>query len=503
MTCSIELVLVSHTNSGKTTLARTLLGRDIGEVRDAAHVTARPEVHVMLQDADGDKLLLWDTPGFGDSARLVRRLSMWDPISWFLREVVDRVRDRAFWLSQHALRAVRDSGDVVLYLVNAAERPQDIGYLEPEMRLLEWLDKPVLVLLNQSGPPRPPLEEQAEHAQWRTHLEKYPFVRQVLPMDAFARCWVHEGVLLSAVAACLPAAKRQPMEKLVGRWEQHNKERFASSMEALADQLAEAARDAEPLDEPAPGLLTSALQTVGIGGGARQREEKAMARLLTRLNKGVGRAVAALLVLHRLDPGAAPQIVKLLSRHFVVKAPVDEKQAALLGAILSGAGTGLGADMAAGGLTLGTGALVGGVLGAIGFFGATRGYNAHGGCREGVVTLADDFLRSLFVSCVLRYLAVAHYGRGRGKFIESEAPSFWQDEVEAAVDRHDLAALWPQLREGAGRREACDLLTAVSLDVLARLYPPMYDAAGLAVPSRSEANLMNIVKGCAPASDPP
>ena len=31
---SIALSLVSHTNAGKTTLARTLLGRDIGEVRD-------------------------------------------------------------------------------------------------------------------------------------------------------------------------------------------------------------------------------------------------------------------------------------------------------------------------------------------------------------------------------------------------------------------------------------------------------------------------------------
>ena len=32
----IHLSLVSHTNIGKTTLARTLLGRDIGEVADRA-----------------------------------------------------------------------------------------------------------------------------------------------------------------------------------------------------------------------------------------------------------------------------------------------------------------------------------------------------------------------------------------------------------------------------------------------------------------------------------
>ena len=50
---SIALSLVSHTNAGKTTLARTLLGRDIGEVRDAPHVTEFADVHTMLRNAAG------------------------------------------------------------------------------------------------------------------------------------------------------------------------------------------------------------------------------------------------------------------------------------------------------------------------------------------------------------------------------------------------------------------------------------------------------------------
>ena len=40
----IELSLVSHTNAGKTTLARTLLGHGVGEIRDEAHVTAVAEL---------------------------------------------------------------------------------------------------------------------------------------------------------------------------------------------------------------------------------------------------------------------------------------------------------------------------------------------------------------------------------------------------------------------------------------------------------------------------
>ena len=40
---TVSLSLVSHTNAGKTTLARTLLGRDVGEVRDEAHVTEQAD----------------------------------------------------------------------------------------------------------------------------------------------------------------------------------------------------------------------------------------------------------------------------------------------------------------------------------------------------------------------------------------------------------------------------------------------------------------------------
>lgn len=35
----ITISLISHTNIGKTTLARTLLKEDIGTVRDSAHTT--------------------------------------------------------------------------------------------------------------------------------------------------------------------------------------------------------------------------------------------------------------------------------------------------------------------------------------------------------------------------------------------------------------------------------------------------------------------------------
>lgn len=490
MSETIQLALISHTNNGKTTLARTLLGMDVGEVRDAAHVTASSESHVLQATGEGDRLVLWDTPGFGDSVRLMKRLGMaGNPIGWFLREVIDRYRDRPFWLSQQALRAARDDADIVLYLVNSAERPEDAGYLPSEMRILQWLDKPVLVLLNQMGPPRPAAEEQAEQLRWREHMRQYPAVRDVLPLDAFARCWVHEHVFYEALGRLVPEAKRQAHERLLAAWEAQNAQRFRQSMAVTAQQLQDAARDRQLVETVQKNTLGSALKLVGIGkGDDRKRQERAMNTLVARLNLGIGQATVGLLSLHRLDASAATTINARVSNNFVVKAPVEKGQAALLGAIVSGAATGLSADLAAGGLTLGTGALLGGVIGALTFGAAAWGFNAGTDRNTPSITLSDEFLRTLLVTSVLRYLAVAHFGRGRGNFVESEAPAFWQEEVEQAVALREaeLVPLWRTLREQDEPEigPATELLSGITRRVLARLYPGTLEQGrqGRAVP---------------------
>jgi GTPase SAR1 family protein len=272
----LQFALISHTNNGKTTLARTLMGEDIGEVRDAAHVTVFAESHTLLSTPEGDRLQLWDTPGFGDSVRLLKRLGQaGNPIGWFLREVLDRYRDRPFWLSQQALRTARESADVVLYLVNSSEHPKDAGYLPAEMKILEWLGKPVVVLLNQMGPPRPQAEEQAEQSRWREHLRQYPAVREVLALDAFARCWVHERVFYEAVGKLLDASQRDGYGRLLATWEAANANRFTQSMRVMASQLASAARDSEAVPAEEKSMLKSALKAVGIGKSEERKSRSA------------------------------------------------------------------------------------------------------------------------------------------------------------------------------------------------------------------------------------
>ena len=478
MAQTIQLSLVSHTNVGKTTLARTLLGRDVGEVRDEAHVTLSADVHGLVATPEGDRLTLWDTPGFGDSLRLAKRLAQSDnPLGWFLTQVWDRYRDRAFWSSQQAVRNVRDQADVVLYLVNASENPEDAGYVIPEMRVLEWIGKPVIVLLNQLGRPRPAAAEQAEVQRWRDHLAGQRCVRAVLAFDAFARCWVQETVLFGELAQAVAAEKRSAFSLLSQQWLQRRREIFDASLEALAARLARAALDREEADA---GGWSERLREVGIALGVRRDaddspKQLAMRALAERLDCDIRASSDRLIALHGLGGRASAEILTRLANHFAVRERVSEGKAAALGGMVTGALAGLKADLASGGLTFGAGLLVGGVLGALGGAGIARGYNLARGVDATIVTWSDAVLDELAQSALLGYLAVAHYGRGRGDWAASEYPAHWPDTVAAAfaLQQEAFAHIW-SLRGDAGAElvpALRDALGATAADVLQRLYP--------------------------------
>ena len=477
----VALSLVSHTNAGKTTLARTLLARDVGEVRDAAHVTASAERHPMIGTATGDTLSLWDTPGFGDSARLARRLATLDsPILAFLAATWDRWRDRPFWSSQQAVRNVRDSADVVLYLVNASERPQDAGYLAPEMRILEWIGKPVVVLLNQTGPPRGPADEAADVARWRDALGAGPMIRGVVTLDAFARCWVQERMLLQVVADALPASKHAAFARLATAWTAARELQFEEAMAAIAQPLAHAACDRETLPEAGfREALRGVGKAIGIAGGAADGvKEAAMSALAQRLDADILASTDRLIAIHQLEGRAAAEVTARLADSVVTEAPVDARKAAIVGGFVSGALTGLAADLAAGGLTFGAGLLAGGVVGALGAAGAARGFNLVRGTTAASLRWSDEFVAALVPAAILRYLAVAHYGRGRGEWTAGEHPALWRDVVTEAIARHHGRASSPPWAQRAG---GCDpdrlaaqvavMLGEITRDVLATLYP--------------------------------
>jgi hypothetical protein len=488
---AISLSLVSHTNVGKTTLARTLLGRDVGQVRDAPHVTEFADVYTMLETPQGERLQLWDTPGFGDTVRLVKRLRQSaTPFGWFMSAVWDRWRDRPFWASQQALRNVRDEADAMLYLVNASESPEAAGYVAAEMELLAWVAKPVIVLLNQLGPPREAALEAADIARWRRHLAAFDTVREVLPLDAFARCWVQELTLLRAIENVLPdGAQRERMGRLRMAWQAQREQTFDAAMHAIAASLARLASASETLPEGGGvgARLRTNLRNVGAAVGLGKPADDtpaalAQGALARRLDEEVRANTRELIELHGLEGDAQEQILMRLATHYELRLRLDETKAAVWGGMVTGALMGLKADVLSGGLTLGGGLLAGGLIGALGAAGLARCVNLVRGTERSWVAWNAEALDQMVDAALLRYLAVAHFGRGRGEWAQSESPPFWKDVIAQALAPHReaLATLWASRgsrRSGNGEGDD-DGETGL---LAAALEPIVHDAASSAL----------------------
>jgi hypothetical protein len=508
---TITLSLVSHTNVGKTTLARTLLARDVGEVRDAPHVTEFAEEHLLIESPGGHRLMLWDTPGFGDSVRLARRMAQSaQPLGWLLSQAWDRWRDRPFWMSQQALRHVRAASDLLLYLVNASE--PDAGYLQSELQLIGWTGKPAIVLLNQLGVPRAAADEAADLERWRKRLAPWPFVREVLPLDAFARCWVHEQVLLRALrdafsgqAFTADAARAAAMAELAAAWSARREQQFEQTAGEIAAGLVRIALKRETVDQ-ASGLAERVRDwgqrkiggLGGLGGVGKGDDPASLAeqRLAAALDAEVRGGTQRLLALHGLQGQAGDQAVRRILERVAVQVEshrrLPEGRAAVLGGALTGALAGLKADLATGGLTLGGGLLAGGLLGALGAAGVARGINVVRGTDRSWVAWAPEALATITETALLRYLAVAHYGRGRGHWAgsetDAEAPPHWPAAVAEAIAprREAFEHLWRSRPDRANPADEATRLTSAvqplvvaSLrDVLAALYPQAAAAGG-------------------------
>ena len=470
----VTLSLISHTNAGKTTLARTLLRSDIGEVRDAPHVTLFNESYTLLNDS-GSLLRLWDTPGFGDSARLLKRLKRErNPVLWFLSQTWDRITDKPLWCSQQALKNVREEADVVLYLVNAAEPPDAATYIASEMEILSWVSKPVVVLLNQTGQPQAPEVEAGEIEAWRAHLSQYSFVREVLALDAFARCWVQEDRLMGVLAPLMEGSRIATFQHIKKAWHQRNIETFRSSARLLSEQLTAALMDGIEVRSE------TLLERVGWQREELNREyNDARQKLASQLADRVEQTTNKLIESHGLSGAAEKELSQVARDHFHLPQGVNESIWGVLGSFAGGAMGGLIADLKLGGLTFGGGALIGGLTAGVGAYALIRSYNLVRG-NDHRLRWSREHFREQVKLALLTYLAISHYGRGRGDWKESTQPQHWNDTAESVLDAHADAIdlLWkngvqkdtaPEMLYRQSRHLMTDSLTML----LQRLYPEL------------------------------
>jgi hypothetical protein len=308
----------------------------------------------------------------------------------------------------------------------------------------------------------------------------------VLPLDAFARCWVQELTLLQAIEAALPAERQPLMGRLRAVWQAQRLATFDTAVRTLAESLARIAHARETV--PEAGTLRSALRQVGSALGLRRENgdprQQAQDALIARLDSEVRSSTTDLLHLHALEgQAAAEDILARVGSQFDRRERVGTGTAAVIGGMVSGALTGLGADLATGGLTLGGGLIAGGVLGALGAMGLAHGVNLVRGLDASWLGWRPEALDAAVEAALLRYLAVAHFGRGRGPWAQTEAPACWREVVAAALAPHraDFDRIWsergtPGVTEATTAGQLAEVLGQACRQVMAALYPALTPA---------------------------
>ena len=453
---TLTLSLISHTNVGKTTLARTLLRRDIGEVSDQEHVTIENVEYTLLETAGGEALRLWDTPGFGDSVRLLRRLRRQNsPIGWLLNETWDRFVNRPLWCSQQAVANVQDEADIVLYLVNATEDAESAGYVGAEMEVLGWVGKPVILVLNQTGENVDRRAAEQEEAGWRRQVERFDIVRDAISLDAFTRCWVQEGVLLEHVGKVLPDQKRPVLASLLEAWLERHRRVFTTSIDHLCDHLLNAAVDDEQINR-------------------ETTRNEAQSKLADRLERSLRTTVDKLIDAHGIDGSSREEVALTGSDYDTPAAAIDTRKAGVVGGIVSGAVGGLAADALSGGLSFGSGMVLGAILGGLGAAGVVGGYNKFIVAEDQHARWTCEALDRVAVCLLLRYLVVAHYGRGRGEWKDPEHWKRWESVVQNCLQgrERELHDIWTSSRNGGEPgQQLQNLMTAAAREAMLQLYP--------------------------------
>jgi Domain of unknown function (DUF3482) len=190
--------------------------------------------------------------------------------------------------------------------------------------------------------------------------------------------------------------------------------------------------------------------------------------LAGRAQAAARRATAALIAVHGLAGRARDEVPRRVAEQFDVKRPADVAKTSLVGGLVSGLLGGLTADLAAGGASLGAGAIIGGLLGALGAGGAAHAWNLVRGPEAARVRWSIELLEAHLVGAVLRYLAVAHFGRGRGEWRESEHPAHWRVLAEDIVRAHRDTL---EFLSGEEAPDARPLMREVLSAALMRLYP--------------------------------
>lgn len=346
-----KLSIIGHTNTGKTSLMRTLLRDDeFGEVKNAS-ATTRHTTKTDLFGADGKPLLsLFDTPGLEDATGVMDYLHAHtserddgiDRLRYFLEKVSHHDPETAdFSQEAKAVQALMDS-DLALYVIDARTPPTD--RYKDELAILVYSAVPILPVFNFTA-----------HTEYMTAWQGLLARRALhiaVQFDTVAFDFNNEMSLwqtLATMTATLPnpTAHKDNFHAII----RHRTDLWADLYEEgnaiIADFLINVASLSHKIDEqddPAPTIST-------LQQAVRQGERIAM-ELLSKTYK----------FYHSPLENDRPEI------HYQTLDPFDKSLLAHYGLRTAG-GTGAGVMIGAGldvatlGASLGLGTVVGGLLG--------------------------------------------------------------------------------------------------------------------------------------------
>jgi hypothetical protein len=448
----VQLCLVSHRGEDRAALQRILV-----QEPDAART--------LISSAHGDVLRCVDLTGREAPIAAERNPDAGPP---WLHRLANAVFQRSGTHEQSGdprLQEARDESDVVLHVAGAA------GDLQAAKPLLQWLGKPVLVLVNR--PDGMQVEQPGLVARCESEARAIALVARVLSFDFFARCWIQERVLLDAVGRCLPESKLPGFARIAAAWDDRNLERFGRSIAVMAEHLLYAARQVQEV--PSGALSVKSLVSPAERQAQAQARQAAMDAVVRRLEVSAAEMFARLRVLHGIEDAAAGALQLRLEEKFVVHQGIDTPQAGLAGAA-TGAAMGASVDLVVGGLTLGAATALGALVGGSAAFIAAAWKNRSTASGATAVQLSDEMMQAMVEAALLRYLAVIHYGRGPAG-AGNELQPFWKNEVVAAAEPHKpwLAAFWASARAQPDDAQTTVLareLETVARKMLETLYPP-------------------------------
>ncbi|MAW62251.1 MAG: hypothetical protein CMJ94_15650 [Planctomycetes bacterium] len=358
------LVVVGHVNKGKSSVVASLTEDASVPIDRTPGTTARSGSYALMHEGQ-PVLRVIDTPGFQEAAAalawLRARASDASERQEAVRAFVEhfggaaprRLGEPDFEDEVELLRPLVEGEAGVLYVVDASRPYRPVH--EAEMEILRWAGQPGIALLNRIGP--------QDHAgSWRPVLTQ--FFNAVHEFDAH-QAGLDARLRLLEVLGAVRSDWRPAAETAIAHLREQRARRDRQATETLAEGIGVLLRHVER--KPAPPHGDSVGTDVELAADYQDA--------LRKLEAGLRRDLAELYG-HPAD-ALAPSTLELLSedlfsetswRVFGLTRQQLTLYAAGWGALLGG-----GLDLAVGGLSLGTGMLLGGLLGGAGaWFGGAR-----------------------------------------------------------------------------------------------------------------------------------